>query len=230
MSDKRKVAVDRSLGRLSDLIDKAGIRLKTESTLPCPPPQMCGSEALPVSHATLALSEEAMFRNAMNGVHPTSWRHNIHPSPQPAPVAPTDSELEERRLMQTALEDQSSLPVLNHPEYIEGWVGIAGKKFLPMLRNGLYSIQGQIDLHGFNRIEAQIAVEDFIVRMSRFRSCCIKIIHGRGMNSPGDKATLKEDLQRLLKTRRLSRHVLAYASAPARDGGVGAVYVLLRRQ
>ena len=78
-------------------------------------------------------------------------------------------------------------------------------------------------------VEAREAVEDFIVRMSRARSCCVKIVHGRGINSPTDKAVLKEQLQRWLATRRMSRHVVAYASAPYADGGVGAIYVLLRR-
>jgi DNA-nicking Smr family endonuclease len=131
--------------------------------------------------------------------------------------------------MQEAMNDDSPITILDHPEYIEGWVGVAGKRLLPNLRNGLYSIQGQIDLHGLNQAEAQIAVEEYITRMSRFRSCCVKIIHGRGINSPSDRATLKESLQRLLSTRRMSRHVVAYASAPSRDGGVGAVYVLLSR-
>ena len=90
------------------------------------------------------------------------------------------------------------------------------------------NIQGQIDLHGYGRAEAETAVQDFIIRMSRLRSCCIKIIHGRGINSPAEGATLKAGLQRLLATRRMSRYVVAYASAPSRYGGVGAVYVLLR--
>ncbi len=71
--------------------------------------------------------------------------------------------------------------------------------------------------------------EAFIIRMSRERSCCVKIVHGRGINSPSDRAILKEHLQRWLATRRMSHHVVAYASAPYADGGVGAIYVLLRR-
>ena len=51
----------------------------------------------------------------------------------------------------------------------------------PGLRSGTYSIQGYIDLHGMSRVEAREAVEDFIVRMSRARSCCVKIVHGRGI-------------------------------------------------
>jgi DNA-nicking Smr family endonuclease len=132
--------------------------------------------------------------------------------------------------MEEAVNGTPDLPVEDHPEYIEGWVGVAGKRFLPNLRNGLYSIQGQVDLHGLSREEAHQVVEEFITRMSRFRSCCVKIIHGRGINSPTDRAVLKENLHHWLSTRRMSRHVVAYASAPFTDGGVGAVYVLLRSQ
>jgi DNA-nicking Smr family endonuclease len=57
----------------------------------------------------------------------------------------------------------------------------------------------------------------------------VKVICGRGINSAGDTGVLKEHLQRWLASRRMSRHVVAYASAPYADGGVGAVYVLLRR-
>ena len=130
--------------------------------------------------------------------------------------------------MQAAVEGDQAPSLLDHPEYIEGWVGVAGRRFLPNLRSGMYSIQGQIDLHGLGREEAKAAAEEFIERMSRFRSCCVKIVHGRGINSPNDRAVLKESLQRWLSTRRFSRHVVAYASAPLRDGGVGAIYVLLR--
>ena len=129
--------------------------------------------------------------------------------------------------MQAALEGDPVPSMLDHPEYIEGWVDLAGKRFLPHLRSGLYSIQGQIDLHGLSQAEARQLVDAFIVNMSRFRECCVKIIHGRGLNS-NDKAVLKDSLQRWFSTRRLARHVVAYASAQAQDGGVGAIYVLLR--
>ncbi len=230
MSGKNRVAIDRSLTRLSDLVDKVGIQLKPEARSPAAVEQKAEVQKIPPPPPIVPATDEDAFLEAMNDVHRASWRHELHPSPPPPPAARADSDLEDRKLMQTALEEENAVPVLDHPEYIEGWIGIAGRKFLPMLRNGLYSIQGQIDLHGFNRIEAQIAVEDYIEQMSRFQSCCIKIIHGRGINSPTDRATLKEDLQRLLKTRRMSRYVVAYASAPACDGGVGAVYVLLCRQ
>ncbi len=175
-------------------------------------------------------SDEDLFREAMEDVERAAWRHNPPKAPPlPSPLPSPSAESEGRRLMEAAVEGTPAMTVLDHPEYIEGWIGVAGKRFLPNLRNGLYSIQGQLDLHGLTQEEARNTVEEFIVQMSRFRSCCVKIIHGRGINSPNDRAVLKESLQRWLSTRRMSRHVVAYASAPLNDGGVGAVYILLRR-
>jgi DNA-nicking Smr family endonuclease len=230
MQRKSKFVANRSLSQLADLVSRAGIRLKSDNEAPGAPVK--GAEN-PDSNPLNALSEstdEEIFIEAMQGVDRACWRHNRHCSPKPAPAIARDSDLESRKLMKAILEGDFPIAILDHPEYIEGWIGVAGKRFLPKLRNGMYSIQGQIDLHGLTRTEARSAVEDFIVHMSRFRSCCIKIIHGRGINSPAGRATLKESLQRLLKTRRMSRYVVAYASAPSRDGGMGAVYVLLRRQ
>jgi len=209
---------------LDGLVRQAGLKLQPDSEPekePEPPEQP--PPAQPED------SDEDAFRLAMDGVARRTWRHSPVPSPPPAFPQPGDPDLEDRRLMQAALEGDPALAVQDHPEYIEGWVGLGGRRYLPSLRDGLYSIQGQIDLHGMSREEARAAVEDFITRMSRERSCCVKVIHGRGINSPNDRAVLKESLGRWLATRRMSRHVVAYASAQFNDGGVGAIYVLLRR-
>ncbi len=174
-------------------------------------------------------NEEELFERAMRDVVPVTWRHDPVPSLLPSPRRASNGELEgDHRLMGAAMGDRA-ISIVDHPEYIEGWVGVAGKRYLPRLREGLYSIQGQVDLHGLTRAEARRVVEDFVCRMSRFRSCCVKVVHGRGINSPAGRGILKDSLQRWLATRRMSRYVVAYASAPVTDGGVGAVYVLLRQ-
>jgi DNA-nicking Smr family endonuclease len=230
MSGKKKPTANGSMSQLGDLLHKAGLLLKPAVDPEPPPvrPQEAPKRVIAdVSHEP---TDEEVFAQAMESIHRVAWKHDPHPFSRAARPAPPDPEDEARKLMQEALDEDLPMAIPDHPEYIEGWVGLAGKRFLPNLRNGLYSIQGQIDLHGLNRAEARITVEDYIIRMSRFRSCCVKIIHGRGINSPADRATLKESLQRLLSTRKMSRYVVAYASAAARDGGVGAVYVLLSRQ
>ncbi len=213
----------RPFAGLDGLVRKAGLTLQPDTEPETQAPPVAAQPPEPED------SDEDTFRLAMDGVARRTWRHGLIPSPPADFPQSGDPELEDRRLMQAAVDGDPALTVQDHPEYIEGWVGLGGRRYLPSLREGLYSIQGQIDLHGMSRDEARAAVEAFIVRMSGQRSCCVKIIHGRGINSPNDRAVLKENLSRWLATRRMSWLVVAYASAPFKDGGVGAIYVLLRR-
>ena len=220
-------SANRPFQGLGSLVLKAGIAVRGEpakaaprAATPLPPPQR---ESAPEN-------DEKVFERAMQDVERANWRHDPAETPCPSPRVLPDGGDKDARLFLEAVDGDAAPPILEHPEYIEGWIGVAGLRFLPGLRSGTYSIQGQIDLHGLSRIEARAAVEDFILRMSRERSCCVKIVHGRGINSPTDKAILKESLQHWLTTRRMSQCVVAYASAPYPDGGVGAIYVLLRRK
>jgi DNA-nicking Smr family endonuclease len=54
------------------------------------------------------------------------------------------------------------------------------------------------------------------------------VIHGRGTHSETEPSLMKREVTRWLSSRRLSRTVVAFASARWKDGGSGAVYVLLR--
>jgi DNA-nicking Smr family endonuclease len=225
MFKKKKVALRDSFSQLNALIDEAGISLKPKDK-----PIAVKSAHPPLSCTPNNCTDEELFIRSMGGVQRVVWHRSPHPSSKSAPTTPNvDREAEELKMMQAAVDKNAPMEILDHPEYIEGWIGV-GKRFLPKLRNGLYSIQGQIDLHGLNREESQKTVEEYIIQMSRFHSCCVKIIHGRGINSPVDKATLKDALQNFLCTRKMSRYVVAFASAQFNDGGVGAVYVLLSRQ
>ncbi len=212
---------DGPFNKLEKLVKDAGLHLGKK-------PEEVRKIPIPIKETSEATfeTEEEMFSREMEGVLRPHFKVPVR-QPLPPPVL-KDAEAENQRLMESALAGDPALRVSEHPEYIEGWVGVSAKKYLPGLRSGMYSIQGQIDLHGLSRDEARRAVEEFVERMSRFRPCCVKIIHGRGINSPKDRAILKESLQRWLATRRLGRHVVAYASAPLNDGGVGAIYVLLR--
>ena len=220
MARKDRIPRIGALGELKEAVKQAGIHLKSEAIAPPPEPVK--------QHEAAPESEEELFDRAMQGVRLAEWQHTTVSSPKPRPVPQDSSGVEELQIMRQSLEGELAPLAHEHPEYIESWVNVVGKRYLPKLRNGMYSIQEQLDLHGFNRVEARAVVEDFIFRMSRFRSCCVKIIHGRGINSPNDQAILKDNLQRWLSTRRMSKYVVAYASAPLNDGGVGAIYVLLR--
>ncbi|MEJ2244641.1 MAG: Smr/MutS family protein [Acidobacteriota bacterium] len=230
MAREKKTTVRGSINNLDELVRRAGIHLKSREK-----PSDAAKTPIPAKsrrvpgELTREPTDEEIFSEAMDGVEHLFWKHMPHSPSKPARATEEDFDFGQHKMMQEAMEGNTPIPIPEHPEYIEGWIGVAGKRFLPNLRNGLYSIQGQIDLHGLTQEEARVAVEEYIIRMSRYRSCCIKIIHGRGINSPINRATLKDILPRMLSTRRMSRFVVAYALAPLRDGGVGSMYVLLRR-
>jgi DNA-nicking Smr family endonuclease len=97
------------------------------------------------------------------------------------------------------------------------------------LRQGHFAWQAYLDLHGKRRQEAREAVERFLGESRSQRRRCVLIVHGRGLNSKDQIPVLKESLRVWLAQGRIARSVLAFCSAKPSDGGVGAVYVLLRK-
>ncbi len=76
------------------------------------------------------------------------------------------------------------------------------------------------------REQAKTALARFLRHMEVRGARCVRIVHGKGVSSPGGQPVLKQHLDGWL---RQSRQVIAFSSARPRDGGTGAVYVLLRR-
>ncbi len=92
------------------------------------------------------------------------------------------------------------------------------------LRKGEWSIQGQIDLHGLRSDEARNAVGQFIRDAKRMGWRCVRVVHGKGLGSPGKEPVLKSKVQRWLVQK---NEVLAFVQAKPSDGGAGALVVLL---
>ena len=95
------------------------------------------------------------------------------------------------------------------------------------LRRGRFRIEDEADLHGLTVAQARTLLRDFIVGSAKQGLGCVRVIHGKGLRSGPRGPVLKAQVQHWLCQ---WNEVLAYVSAHARDGGSGAVYVLLRRR
>ncbi|MEJ5364054.1 MAG: Smr/MutS family protein [Desulfosoma sp.] len=125
---------------------------------------------------------------------------------------------------------ESRFSVHYSDEYMDGAVVGLAPTVLKRLRNGDFSYQDHVDLHGLTRQEAQDRVTDFLLRSHARGVRCVLVICGRGLNSQGKEPVLKRELVNWMTRAPLKRLVLAFASARTWDGGAGAVYVLLRRR
>jgi DNA-nicking Smr family endonuclease len=99
-------------------------------------------------------------------------------------------------------------------------------RVLKELRRGKYAIQDELDLHGLTANEARIMLREFMANVLLGGRRCVRIVHGKGLRSGPGGPVLKVKLNQWLPQ---WEQVLAFTTAPARDGGTGAIYVLLAR-
>lgn len=172
------------------------------------------------------LDDEELFAQAMSGVEPVTAPRRRLVSRKPKPRLPRDTSPRE---IQQQFLDQGAEEYQLQPGYVEGGPGRLNRRLMRKLRRGRFSVQEELDLHGMTQSEACQELGLFLRESVENGLSCVRVIHGKGKNSPNQKAVLREKLPLWLAQRRNADKVLAFASARPRDGGSGATYVLLRK-
>ena len=96
---------------------------------------------------------------------------------------------------------------------------------LKKLRRGYFDQDAEIDLHGLTSNEAKRQLLHFLQSSVEAGCRCVHIVHGKGHRSVDNYPVLKNNLNLWL---RQHKDVQAFCSSPPKDGGAGAVFVLLR--
>ena len=170
--------------------------------------------------------DKSLFRDAVGDVKPVR-DDRVHETPaRPAPTRLRQREDDDKSVMAALLSDLSENDFLETGEHLAWTRPGVQRAVLRKLKSGRYAIQGELDLHGLIVEEARAELSAFLIAARDERRLCVRVIHGKGLargdRSPRLKPAVNAWLQR-------SKHVLAFCSARASDGGTGAVYVLLRR-
>ncbi len=97
-----------------------------------------------------------------------------------------------------------------------------GNKILRKFKQGQYNPEATLDLHGFTVNQAALTLDRFIQQSIHQGYRVLLVIHGKGA-----QAILKTQVNYWLTDH---PRVLAFCSAKPKHGGVGAVYLLLKRQ
>ncbi len=93
------------------------------------------------------------------------------------------------------------------------------------LKQGKLSISSRLDLHGSTQADAHELLEQFLQEALIHKARCIQVVHGKGLSSIDKCPVLKNYCAAVLKRCDV---VLAYHSAPVKQGGTGALNILLR--
>jgi DNA-nicking Smr family endonuclease len=175
------------------------------------------------------VTDEEAFQMEMESVRPLGW--SAKPLRLPAPVEfpkRGDDEAETLAFLSDFVAGRGEIDPFATGEGVEGASTREGRRLLARLKRGDFSVQGHLDLHGFGCEDARPALERFLRDAQRLGHSCVRVVHGRGTHSETEPSLIKREVTRWLSSKRLSRTVVAFASARWRDGGSGAVYVLLR--
>ncbi|MDW5442298.1 Smr/MutS family protein [Polaromonas sp. SM01] len=179
--------------------------------------------------AAKARADKNLFSHAIGPVkalpvkHRPGHRAKLVVAP-PAPI-PVQQMRDEASVMREALSDEfDAETLLGTDEALSFRRPGMGPDVVRKLRRGNWSIQRQIDLHGLRRDEARDTLSVFIREAHKAGLRCVRVVHGKGLGSPGKTPVLKGRVQSWLIQK---VEVLAFVQARPAEGGAGALVVLL---
>nr|WP_315229251.1 Smr/MutS family protein [uncultured Albidiferax sp.] len=171
-------------------------------------------------------AQKNLFVQAAGAVHRLpDKRQALLKKQLPEPIA-TQLHLDEQAVLVEAISDgfdaSSLLETDDSLSYRRPGIGI---DVLQRLRKGEWAIQRQLDLHGLRSDAARDALSGFIRDAHKQGIRCVRVVHGKGLSSPGKTPVLKGKVRNWLVQK---NEVLAFVQARPMEGGAGALLVLLQ--
>jgi DNA-nicking Smr family endonuclease len=178
----------------------------------------------------VSVTDEAVFNEAMMGVQEIKEFRDIPVKQKKTSSActyeHTSSDQEALKSLEELVKGRGAINLPDTQEYIE-WINQDYREnIVKKLHKGQYSVQDCLDLHGIIIEDAEREVKSFLKDSIKKGYRCVKIIHGRGRRSVKGPVLKKALAAWLLG--RYRKKIIAFVTARQCDGGLGALYVLLR--
>lgn len=136
-----------------------------------------------------------------------------------------DKSREEQQELPDPLSDEWASSQVKGEEFIFYSQSGLQYKTQKHLRQGKIPVDDHLDLHGMRIREAREDLLQFIRFAQKRHSRCILLVHGKGYRAENGIPILKNKVNNWL---RQHPDVIAFSSAQPRDGGTGAVYILIK--
>ncbi len=169
--------------------------------------------------------DQDLFREAMSGVTPLLHDKAYHNVKKSLFKQEKQDDIE-LFFVQDPLSDELEIKEVDSNEILSFCRSGIQKSVFRKLRSGHYRISDELDLHGLSIKQAKKVLVYYLQEAVQFEGCCVRIIHGKGHRSGNNKPVLKMHVNHWLTEH---DRVLAFHSTKPRDGGSGAVYLLLKR-
>ena len=172
-----------------------------------------------------AASDKDLFVRAAGAVSPMPDKRRVHHAKVASVPVTLQYQRDEKAVLHESISDEFDVGTLLDVDELLSFrrPGI-GIDVTRKLRRGDWSIQRQLDLHGLRREDAREALGQFIGAAHLHGIRCVRVVHGKGLGSPGKTPVLKSRVQSWLVQK---KEVLAFVQAKPADGGAGALVVLL---
>lgn len=170
--------------------------------------------------------EKELFVRTVGRVEPIpDGRRMLLDKQHPAPVAVYRQRDEQAALREALSDDFDTTSLLDTDEHLSFCRPGIGPDVTRKLRRGDWRIQRDIDLHGLRTDAARETLGTFIREAHRQGLRCVRVVHGKGLGSPGKTPVLKSRVHGWLIQK---KEVLAFVQARPAQGGAGALVVLLQ--
>ncbi len=220
---KLRAAVQQARGTSRAIAPAAGLERRSA------PRQAVQPKQEPPSQQPVTLpdrDERTLFRQAVADAKPLAPNDRIDLGRPPPPAVPRQHLRDEQAALAESLSDAVDVDSLLETDATLSFrrPGI-GPDVVRKLRRGHWTIQDELDLHGLRSDEARESLSAFIHEAQAAGRRCVRVIHGKGLSSPGREPVLKHKTRAWLVQK---NEVLAFCQAKPSDGGAGALVVLLR--
>ncbi len=197
---------------------------------------MAGKDAKDAKAAPAVSQDDlALWRHVTREAEPLAKR--APPKRAPAPAAPAPEAKPEAKakpapkakparpeVVVKRAPSKRAVPALDH-----GRVAGVDKRSAQRLTRGQLPVEARLDLHGHTQGEAHVALGRFLAEAQGRGLRCVLVITGKGTAKEAG-GVLRNQVPRWLNEPANRARILAFDYAQPKHGGLGALYVLMRRK